>query len=63
MPREFGEGSYHEPISPRDSHQEAEHAAHAPLFLLVQRDEIQGERSHEEMVAMIRHRHHCRLPE
>jgi hypothetical protein len=54
MPREFGERPYHEPTSQRNTHQEAEHAAHTPLSPLMQRDETRGERSHAEMVAMIK---------
>src|SRR5688500_8360335 len=55
MPKEFGERPpYQAPTSQRETRQEAEYAAHTPLSPLMQRDETRGERSHAEMVAMIK---------
>jgi hypothetical protein len=54
MPREFEQGPFHEPTSQRQPHQEAEQIDNAPRSPRGQRDEPRGERSHAEMVAMLR---------
>ena len=54
MPREFGERPYQEPRSQRDTQQEAEREIQNRLTPLMQNEEAWSERSHEEMVDIIK---------
>jgi hypothetical protein len=55
MSKEFGERPpYPEPTSQRETRQEAEHAANDRLPSLMQDEEAWSERSHEEMVGILR---------
>jgi hypothetical protein len=54
MPREFGERPCHERRSPRHTHQEAEHVTHDRLAPLMGDEKAWSERSHEEMVDILR---------
>ena len=55
MPKEFGERPpYQEPTSQRETHQEADNAANNRLPSLLQGEESWSERSHEQMVDIIK---------
>ena len=54
MPKEFGERPYQAPISQRETRQEAKQAANERLPFLMQDEEAWSERTHEEIVDMLR---------